>query len=483
MSADEEDDGSDERGAPYRRASPEEQAMVRALATALRLSRLHALDNVVSVDAQRELETTLGGCLARSEKVMVVGGDDRIGVNGAAIRLKRQGRTWGHEFLEFLEKMGIGGFTFSGSWDANAIRSLLTVFANLTATEAEDRARELAAGAETISEPAHVEVLGRTPGEARRGGDGEEELAEWQRAAFYYARLIAIAESTYEGVAAGKSPDAFGRELRHTLIKVLERLRGLDFTIRLLALTVLPYPAGHALAGHSVDVAILSILMGRLLRLPRGVLADLGYAAFFHDLGRSPQGWPQAEDGSEDNAVRQNHPARGVALALAGTDTGDAGLWRVVVALEHHRMPDGFPRDRSFQEHPHLFARIVSIADAFDRLEKGSPQTPALSPFAALSQIQAQRWRFEETLTGLLHDVLGKWPRGTLVRLKEGSIGVVIDGGARWGDRPIVRRLLLPDGSADPSRKTAELATPDMVAGIVDPSEVPSLDWRRAVLA
>ena len=107
----------------------------------------------------------------------------------------------------------------------------------------------------------------------------------------------------------------------------------------------------------------------------------------------------------------------------------------------------------------------------FDRFEKGAAFRAPVSPAAALRRLEASPERFEPALVALLQDVIGRYPRGTLLQIAGGAVAIVIDGGARWGDRPVVRRLVHPDGTKDELLTDAEIARPELIVGEVEPDE------------
>jgi HD-GYP domain-containing protein (c-di-GMP phosphodiesterase class II) len=477
------DDGSESdesTGLPFKRASAEDKALALALGGALRVARLHAVENVVAVEARSAFLKELSRHLARHDRLTLAAGEDRLSIDGAVVRQKRTGRTWLNDFLEFLARMGVGGLVFDGTWTDEALVVFLQCF-GADATEPEERVQAIAAAAALVPLPARVIVLGRQQaGEKDAAGDGDEDLTETEIAAFFYARLLAIAEASYDAVGNGRSIQQEVRDLRQTLTKVIERSKATAFHVRLLALTAYPEAPAKPLARHAVDVTILVLGMGRLLGLARGPLADLGFAAFFHDIGRTPEGWRTDAKGGEDQVLRHAHVVRGITDALAGTDVSDAGLLRLIVVNEHHRRTDGFPKKKSPGK-PHLYSRIVGIADAFDRFEKGASFRAPVSPAAALRKLEASPERFEPALVALLQDVIGRYPRGTLLQIAGGAVAIVIDGGARWGDRPVVRRLVHPDGTKDELLTDAEIARPELIVGEVEPNDV-SPATRRAVV-
>lgn len=327
------------------------------------------------------------------------------------------------------------------------------------------------------------------------------ELNDSDRAAFYYARLIALSEAGRVSATGGGSLDLHARDLRQTFARIVDSQRAGIFELRLLAITALPLAESDPLAAHSANVAVLALAMGRLLGLGRGPLGDLAFAAFAHDLGRSEAGGAGAESSSsagfrklgpdgrtEDSESRYSHVVRGVALALRSHCYDSAALLRLIISQEHHRAVDRYPGAAS-SDAPHAMSRIVGIADAFDKLEHGTPWAPAMSPALALEALEGDAAsagssevenRYDPTVVRLLKDVLGAVPRGSLLRLRDRSVAVVVDGGARRGNRPIARRLLGADGRPDARTPLFEVDRRAIEKHLA-PTDV-SADWRKALV-
>ena len=119
---------------------------------------------------------------------------------------------------------------------------------------------------------------------------------------------------------------------------------------------------------HSLNVSILSLLIGSQLNLQRPLLVALGVAGLLHDIGKvrvprevvtNPGRFTPGEE-----VLMRRHTVLG-AYALRELP----GLLRLamVVAFEHHANYDlsGYPQITT-KEQPHLLTRIVQIADVFD---------------------------------------------------------------------------------------------------------------------
>ena len=74
-----------------------------------------------------------------------------------------------------------------------------------------------------------------------------------------------------------------------------------------------------------------------------------------------------------------------------------------------------------------LYAKIVSIAEAYDVITTVQPYREALSPSDALQELYAKRGtQFDEELVLKFIDSIGVFPPGSIVEMVNGAIGIVL---------------------------------------------------------
>jgi HD-GYP domain-containing protein (c-di-GMP phosphodiesterase class II) len=193
-----------------------------------------------------------------------------------------------------------------------------------------------------------------------------------------------------------------------------------------------------------VNVSVYSIAIGGRLGLSPARLAELGFGALFHDLGKAQL--PRAlidkpdEFTEDDWRLMRRHPVLGAKALLDLRRPRDATLARAIsIAFEHHLGLDGsgYPK-LSPPRRQELFSRICAVADAFDAMTSGRVYAKrAMSPDEALRRmVQRAGTAFDPLLLRVFINAAGIYPIGTVVRLDD-------------GDRAVVRRnggdLLAPD--------------------------------------
>ncbi len=204
---------------------------------------------------------------------------------------------------------------------------------------------------------------------------------------------------------------------------------------------------------HSTNVCILSICLGLRLGLDRARLSQLGFAALFHDVGKTKLP-PELINKSEiytdaDWHMIYQHPVLG-ALTLAAMPAADEHNARaIVVAYEHHLNLDGtgYPHLRVPQA-PAMFSRIVAITDSYDAMTSGRVYMKTrLSPDDAIQRLLQQSGiRYDAILLRALVHSVGIFPVGTFVQLNTGEVGIVQSNNPEDLYCPNVRLLLSADG-------------------------------------
>lgn len=260
-----------------------------------------------------------------------------------------------------------------------------------------------------------------------------------------YGESLRLAQDAFQALGQGRGP-ASGviREILHLLVsKVIKSNAALG---QILALKEYE---NHTYC-HSVNVAILSLLLGRQIGLGEGILEALVEGALLHDVGKTRVPVeilkkPGALDRREWEVVRR-HPVVGAALLL---EIGTLSPFCATVALEHHRhyAGGGYP-DLGDQE-PHLLSQIVAIADVYEALTGArSYRPPALPEHACLILARIAGRQLNPFLVKAFLGAVTFFPIGTLVRTSRGERGVVVRTNPADPLHPVV--ALVRDGATGP---------------------------------
>lgn len=248
---------------------------------------------------------------------------------------------------------------------------------------------------------------------------------------------------------------------------------------------------GGDAVGHAAAVAHLGLLLGIQLeqylisqrkRLPpqhAKEVVNIGVAAMLHDVGKLklPDHLSGLNTLSEfandsDRLEFEAHPRLGYEIVHDGIEPSAA-----TAVLNHHQHHDGsgyptlYHADGTSQpmsgSRIHVFARILHVADLFDRLvNSGVPALPGQMPqrrsnLEVLFELRTKyaNWCDPEILQ-TLHAIAPPFPPGTRVELSDGTAAVVVEVDMADPFRPTVQRMLGAEWTLEPT--PMNLAEPRM---------------------
>ena len=185
---------------------------------------------------------------------------------------------------------------------------------------------------------------------------------------------------------------------------------------------------------HSVNVAILSLCLGKRIGLSRISLSYLAICGLLHDLGKLnvPKEILNKPGKLTDHEFKemQKHPIKSVSQIVRMNAPEDLKAKILLPPFEHHLKYDlsGYPKVQHKQS-VSLFGRIITITDVFDALTSPRVYRPeAMSPNRALEIMMKESGKdFDPLLFKVFVNMLGVYPVGTLLRLDTGELGLVVE--------------------------------------------------------
>jgi len=211
-----------------------------------------------------------------------------------------------------------------------------------------------------------------------------------------------------------------------------------------LSIRVLAEARADRATAHALNVAVISMLMGRVFGFSEDEMLDVGVGALLHDVGKLelPERvrHPDARTAAADLPLYREHVARGLAIGKRmGLSAGALG-----VIGQHHEMADGsgFP-NRLNVDRMAAAARIVALVNRFDNLCDPALPAHALTPHEALSLIFAQtRAKFDASMLNAFIRMMGVYPPGSVVQLTDDRYALVTNVNST---RPLKPRVLVYD--------------------------------------
>ncbi|MEH0672776.1 HD-GYP domain-containing protein [Vibrio owensii] len=180
---------------------------------------------------------------------------------------------------------------------------------------------------------------------------------------------------------------------------------------------------------HSLNVAVIAMMIGRAKGYSAEQLKALSFAALFHDMGKIKiptailrKQTPLSEP--ESNYLKL-HTKYGLDMANQIEDFPESA--KTVIA-QHHELRDGsgYPEGLKGDEIDEL-AQVIIVANAFDNLCHTPIASEQKIPYTALSHLYKNcKHLYKEENLNILIKFMGVFPPGTVVQLSNNMVGLVI---------------------------------------------------------
>lgn len=210
---------------------------------------------------------------------------------------------------------------------------------------------------------------------------------------------------------------------------------------------------------HSVNVAVLSIVLGTALGLAKADLCDLGFGAILHDIGKV---FVRKEILNKNGALSDDefhelmkHSFWGYNYIQKGFGINTSSKFGI---RDHHEKygGGGYPNNIEGDDIS-LFGRIIAIADVYDAMTSDRPYRKAVNPSEVIEYIMGSSIvHFDPDLVAIFIRKIAPYPIGTCVKLSNGLTGIVTENYESYCMRPKIR--IFKKGDIDVSPYEISLA-------------------------
>jgi putative nucleotidyltransferase with HDIG domain len=377
--------------------------IVQALAAAVKGLRLYAFDHPATARQVQNLHNSLVQILQLRQSI-------RLGLLQGVLfvdkHLLTQSFPAAQELARLLATQALSSIEFRAGLGLADLQELLNL---------------LHAG--TCRGPAFVAALQQLGIEriSVAASDEEDDASQPRKV---YRKALRVVDRIFNDVRMGEIPSS---EEAMQVVKSMARLTMTD-PHALLALSLLKDYDNYTFT-HSVNVAVLALAVGRACAVSEEQLRTLGLGGLLHDLGKlkidvaiiTKPG--RLTDAERTEIRRHPHYGADIAARMEGVNTEV-----VDIVLGHHLRYDrtGYPADVSGRPFPSL-VDMATVADTYDAITTLRCYQRPSTPRRAIAQLRESAGSaLDPAQVESFAAALGPYPVGSLVRLDNNEIGLVI---------------------------------------------------------
>jgi putative nucleotidyltransferase with HDIG domain len=181
---------------------------------------------------------------------------------------------------------------------------------------------------------------------------------------------------------------------------------------------------------HSVAVCALMVSVAKQLGLDEQETREAGLAGLLHDIGKAVMPMDVLNKPGkltdDEFAIIKSHPVEGHRILVQAEEYGEITL---DVCLHHHEKVDG-------SGYPHrlkgdvitIFSKMGAVCDIYDAITSNRPYKAGWDPAESIRKMgEWSKGHFDERVFQAFVKSIGIYPIGSLVKLRSGRLGVVID--------------------------------------------------------
>ncbi|MDM8549306.1 HD-GYP domain-containing protein, partial [Desulfobacterales bacterium HSG2] len=434
-----------------------QETCIKAFYSLIQMARIHRENNRLLIDSARNFVrvVVLLGSDKGSLTVRFI--DKRIWLQERKLLYRPETSNLFDDILRYFEKRGVFGFRFHIGIRKASFKQLMTFIHLLKNSEQQKSPRDWLLRQLKARGFSWVELLNKPVA-------NQEDRKE--RAKRSYLHVLASVREISQKLSCGQQA-GLTKSIR-VIQNMVDLIMEDDPLFRALS-TVRIYDDYTFV--HSVNVAILSMCMGKRIMLSRKSMERLGLCALLHDLGKLeiPKGIlnKPAKLTDEEFEVMKKHSLISVLLITKIQTDRDRKADILLPPFEHHLKYDlsGYPQT-SRKKEVSLFGRIITIADVYDAITSPRIYRPTtLSPDRALGlMLEGAGKDFDPILLKVFINMLGVYPVGTLLKLDKG-VGLVTETPVSDCKRPRVVLLKRDKKGKITKGETADLSEHDPQTG------------------
>ncbi len=193
---------------------------------------------------------------------------------------------------------------------------------------------------------------------------------------------------------------------------------------------------------HSINVSLLSMLIGKWLKLGEKKVKELVKAGVLHDIGKSKVDPTilnkTGKLTSQEFEEMKKHPIQGYRIAESMKGVSKNVCLGI---LMHHERNDGSGYPVGIKgPNIHEYAKIIAVADVYDAMTSNRSYKERQSPFDVFDFMENQSFGLlDPIVTNTFLSNIASYYIGDLVQLSNGLLGEIIFINSRHVSQPVVK--------------------------------------------
>ncbi|WP_108125109.1 HD-GYP domain-containing protein [Saccharospirillum mangrovi] len=220
---------------------------------------------------------------------------------------------------------------------------------------------------------------------------------------------------------------------------------------------------------HSVNLSVLMSVYGRYRKLPYDVLHQIMVGALLHDIGKTmiPDNVLHKPDrlNDEEFEIIKRHALYSKEIL---EQTEGVSELTIQVAAQHHEKMDGSGYPMGLKgEQISEYGRMTAIVDVYDAITADRVYHRGIPPTAAMKKLlEWSDHHLDRKLVDIFIQCMGIFPVGSLVEMRSGLMGVVIEINEHDQMTPTVRLFHNRKTQQSIALRVLDLSTPGCQDGI-----------------
>lgn len=414
--------------------------LINVLNATFKVAAMYEPNNNRYIEQSSRLREVLGKIFEEEPNFALVTKGGYFYISEVRIKGDRDSEAAMSYFLETWPGLGISGFSFSEGLDAPELDRFIYLLSGQKPGDNRDENYQLIRnrfnelGVERVS-PVKYAAEDDTPDD-----NPEKNKIRARARKTFFSALTVVQSNINQARNQGNINVAKTKRAVQGLIDVI-----IEDEAAMMEMTALRNFDDYTYV-HSVNVCVLSLVLGYHLGLDRRRLSNMGVGALLHDIGKTrlPIDLVNKPDSFDeyDWDLMRKHPVFGIKFLFKTRKVEETTVRASTVVFEHHIGCDGsgYP-ELLTKRKPSLYARIVAIADSFNAMTSGRVyhRKKFLPDEAITSMINRIGEAYDPLLLKLFINSIGVYPVGTVVALDSKEIGIVSRNNPENPERPQVK--------------------------------------------